>query len=69
MPNITIYVPDELFNRYRNDKKKKGLIVGWLAEYYGMAINKSRVVIKSTPAPADRIPHLAEPLIERYKPE
>lgn len=68
MPNITIYVPDEVFNRYKSDKNKKGLIVSWLAEYYGFKVNKSRVVINTTAVKTkEPMPHLAAPLIQQFK--
>jgi len=66
MANITIYLPEEVFERYRKDKKRRGVIAKLIAEYYGLTIRESRVVRKGSLLPPTA-PHLAPPLIEKYK--
>ena len=46
MANITIYVPDEVFDKYKKDKNRKGVVAKLIAEYYGFEIARSRVVAK-----------------------
>lgn len=48
MPNITNYVPKELYEVYMDDGTRLGLVAKLLAEYYGLQINKTRVVKKPT---------------------
>lgn len=47
MANITIRVPDEVAEKWRADKNRKGVIVKLLAEHYGFVVNKSRFVAKA----------------------
>lgn len=47
MANITVRVPDEVYEAWKADKQRKGIIVKLLADYYGFVVNKSRVVPKT----------------------
>jgi len=45
MANITIYLPKEIYEAYKNDNKRSGLIVDFLSTHYGFVI-KPRTVRK-----------------------
>lgn len=47
MPTITIYVPVEVYQKYKADRnRKRGFLARMVADYYGMTIAKTRVVPK-----------------------
>ena len=68
MPNVTIYLPSEVFEQWKKDKKHKGVIAKLIAEHYGFVVNVSRVVV-NTPAAkmSSPLPHLAAPLLQKFK--
>ena len=68
MPNVTIYLPSEVFEQWKKDKKRKGVIAKLIAEHYGFVVNVSRVVV-NTPAiqTEEPLPHLAAPLLQKFK--
>lgn len=48
MPTISVYLPDEVFEEWKKDKKRKGVIAKLIAEHYGFIINSTYVVRKAT---------------------
>jgi len=48
MASITFSLDNQVYKEWKNDPKRKGLIAKLVAEYYGFAVNKSRVVKKPT---------------------
>ena len=51
MSNVSVYLPNEVHEKYKNDTKKRkeeimAKVRRLIADYYGLEINTSRVVAK-----------------------
>lgn len=44
---VTITLPDVVYEAWKADKSRKGIIAKLVAEHYGFIVNKSRVVPKT----------------------